>query len=140
MHLKAYQAYLKSRKETGTADACNEPPIVQDAKEKQSTLESADVSQPIQENPFYGGGGFAFTPYKFYKAFILNRRSRVIGYWESESKTIINLIIDIHQIVAKYKSSKLKLFVLTAPSDACQYSSGIICFKLVKSINQLSEQ
>lgn len=39
-----------SGKETETADACNESPIVQDAKKKQSTSGSADASQPIQES------------------------------------------------------------------------------------------
>lgn len=36
-------------KETETIDSCSKPPVVQDAKEKQSISGSADVSQPIQE-------------------------------------------------------------------------------------------
>lgn len=39
-----------SVKATETADICSKSPIVQDAKEKQSTSESADVSQPVQES------------------------------------------------------------------------------------------
>lgn len=39
-----------SGKETETADACNKSPIVQDAKEKQSTSGNAAAPQPIQES------------------------------------------------------------------------------------------
>ena len=39
-----------SCKETETTDTCNKSSIVQDAKEKQSNSESADVSQLIQES------------------------------------------------------------------------------------------
>lgn len=37
-------------KETETTDTCSKSPVVQDAKEKQSTSGSADISQPIQES------------------------------------------------------------------------------------------
>ena len=37
-------------KEAETIDTCCKPPVVQDAKEKQSISGSADVSQPIQES------------------------------------------------------------------------------------------
>ena len=37
-------------KETENADTCCKSPVAQDAKEKQSTLGSADASQPIQES------------------------------------------------------------------------------------------
>lgn len=39
-----------SGKETETTDTCNKSPIVQDAKEEQSTSESTDASQPKQES------------------------------------------------------------------------------------------
>lgn len=39
-----------SGKETETTDICSKSPAVQDAKEKQSTPGSADISQPIQES------------------------------------------------------------------------------------------